>query len=828
MILLVFILAFFVSGIFTLLTLQVRKPGDRFIILLIYYLLLCLAIGIVISVLLGVAWHPYLQMAAFVYITVYWMRQIWVSSFWGKLLNETWLILHLFIGGYLYAATQIPYENKPFAPISINAPLPLTVDQYAVREISGLPIVKQLPPSTLAIERLTTKKVTKITQHSEPMSLSWESIAPLMQKDSHIHRVMYQLKKEQESTLSALLANLNDISANSTQMRRHALNAEQILDLLQEQAISNAHYQTLLETWRLLDDDEHAFKIIQTEARFQALLGLLEDDKVDESYKVEFIDYMSQQFSGDVRLIKPLIHLYDQLDEAYPRQKRLNHVFMALYIAKREALINAFKAMGEPIVKPLMDYRNKTVSHITYSQARLDLFLQHDFGVKLRPLYGVSNPLSLRDFLNRQKYPPLHKLTGASFEQDHIRRSLLALAEENSLPEREGPVMGLNIDKYNEIMSQIVGQSSELIYSDKLDYWLIHPDPVIRANLAWCLASIKSPSSVPLIFDLMKDQHPDVRRFAAIAVGNFTIVDAQGANDQKFIEIIRMLQNYRSNSDSFARGWAVLALSGVGDKQKALYVIDLLLNDGTDSDSIVGTAASAWRSEEEQAVMQSWVETLKRTPEDLWVKTQALTALIAIDSIEAESPESLAILLHYLRHTYAVTDDKPTLWRYIAPHFTLPQEAENAEDAVFFLADKYRHSSPATGKQDLKALRMGLWQAFQNHQSGDFFQILSFLRQLDVSEYQAYLIQNEEQIRLMRILEYFHATYWFWLICWPISLLCVLVINYSLLPMLSFSLPAHKTRYRPNQRANPAADGRNKTVPPASAIVPIKLTLTDE
>ena len=67
MILLVFILAFFASGIFTLLTLQVRKPGDRFIILLIYYLLLCLAIGIVISVLLGVAWHPYLQIAAFVF-----------------------------------------------------------------------------------------------------------------------------------------------------------------------------------------------------------------------------------------------------------------------------------------------------------------------------------------------------------------------------------------------------------------------------------------------------------------------------------------------------------------------------------------------------------------------------------------------------------------------------------------------------------------------------------------------------------------------------------------------------------------------------------------
>jgi catalase (peroxidase I) len=59
-----------------------------------------------------------------------------------------------------------------------------------------------------------------------------------------------------------------------------------------------------------------------------------------------------------------------------------------------------------------------------------------------------------------------------------------------------------------------------------------------------------------------------VRRLAAIAVGNFKILDAQGSNDPKFTEIVRMLQNYRSNSDAFARAWAVLALVGVGDRQK--------------------------------------------------------------------------------------------------------------------------------------------------------------------------------------------------------------------------------------------------------------------
>ena len=824
MIVLVFIVAFFVSAIFTIVTLQVRKPGDRFIVLLLYYLLLCLTAGIIVSQLLGVAWHPYWQIAAFVFIAVYWMRQIWVSSFWGKLWNQTWLIVHLFIGGYMYATTQIPYTDKPFAPISLNAPLPLTSNQYNSRQISGLPMVKHPAATTIENREIETKNSPTPAKQNEAIILSWENIEPLMQKDSHIRSVMYQLKEEQESALSAELSNLNETSANSTQMRRHALNSEQIQDLLQEQAISNTHYQTMVETWRLLDEDEQAFKKRQTEARFHALLGLLEDNKVDESYKVDFIQFMSGHFSGDVRLIKPMLHLYEQLDDEYPRQKRLNQSFMDLYIAKREALINAFKAMGKPALQPLMDYRSKTVSHVSYSQARLDLFLQKYFGAKIRPLYGIIKPQTIPDFLNRQKYPPLHKLAGASFEEDHIRRSLLELADENRLPESEGAVMGLNTAQYNEIMAQLSGKSSELIYSIKLDYWLIHPDPAIRANVAWRLATIKSPYSLPLLFDLMKDQHPEVRRFAAIGVGNFQILDSQGANDQKFIEIIRMLQNYRSNSDGFARGWAVLALPGTGDKQKALYAIDLLLNDGDDSNSIVGTAATAWRSEEEQAVMQSWIETLKKTPEDLWVKTQALNALIAIDSFESESPESLGILLHYLHHAYAVHSDSPTLWRYIAPHFTLPQEAENAEDIVFFLAKKQRNINPGADKQDLKALRMGLWQAYQNHHSGDFFQILNFLRHFDTTEYRDYLTQNDEQIRLMRILEYTQATYWFWMVCWPISLLCVLIINYSLLPLLSYSLPAHKTRYRPNQRANPAADNRSKTLPPASAIVPIKIT----
>lgn len=817
--LLAIFIAFAGSVLLTVLTLRLRKPGERLIILLIYYTLLFLSGLLIASQLLGVDWHPTIQIGAFMFVTVFWMRQIWVSSFWGKLLHQTLLMVHLFIGGYLYSITQMPYGDRPFTQISMNGPLPLASGDYPARQISGLPHSDTVQPAAAETPAAPIITMTQSAARSAAPSLSWESIETLMQKDSHIRAVMHQLQEEQDRELSEQLANLNAVSVASTQVRRHALSTAQIDDLLQEQAISTARYHTMVETWRLLDSDEQAFRERQAETRFHALLGLLEDDKVDETYKVDFINFMARNFARDVRLIKPLIHLYDRLDEDYPRQKRINQVFQKLYVARREALISAFKAIGRPALQPLLDYRGKTVSHVTYSQTRLDLFLRQHFGVAFRPLYGVVAAQTTPDFLNREKYPPLQKLQGASFEQDNIRRSLLKLEQENALPADDGPVMDLDQNTYREIVDLLPADSKELAYVPQIDSWLIHPDPAVRANLAWRLAVIKSPYTLPLVFDLMQDPHPDVRRYAALAVGNFQIIDAQGANDQKFIEIMRMLQNYRSNSDSFARGWAVLALTGVGDKQKALYAIDLLLNDGEDSHSVVGKAATAWRSAEEREAVEGWVETLRQTPEDLWVKTQALNALIAIDS-----PESLHVLLHYLHHIYEQHHDRPSLWRYIAPHMTLPQEAENTEDVVLYLAQKSHDNAEQNDTHNLKALRMGLWESYQDYHAGEFFQVLNFLRSFDSAAYQDYLAQNPEQIRIMRIWEYTLATYRLWLVSWPISLLCVLIINYTLLPLLSFSLPAHNTRYLPNQRANPAADGRNKTAPPPSAIVPVKVS----
>lgn len=721
------------------------------------------------------------------------------------------------MGGYLYSATQIPYNDEVFSAISWNRPKPLSLTEDAQHKlwILGLPGGEGVSPALrsgwLRPQGAGETPALPATPSSAP--ISWNELQPLMHQDSRVREILQTLKQQQERELSDVLAQLNAASVNGTSMRRHALDKRNIDDLLKENAISQARYHTLLETWNLLDNDEQAFKKRQADERFNALLGLLTDDKVDESHKIEFIDFMVRRFAGDVRLVQPLIHIYADLDAEYPRQKRLNQDFLGLYLAKRDAVLRGLSRIGAQALQPLLDYRRKTISHVTYSQAKLDDFLQTRFNVSVRPLYGVAEARSIPDFLNRDKYPPLQKSAGASFEQEYIRRGLLKLASENAPPQAGTALMGLSGAHYEEIRS-LLRQG----YSDGLDYLLIDPNPVVRANLAWQLAEWKNPYSLPLIFELMRDQNPEVRRLAAIAVGNFALLDTQGSNDPKFTEIVRMLQNYRSDSDAFGRAYAVIALAGVADKQKALYLIDLILNDGDSGWSMLGDAAPAWQDDAEKAAVQSLIATLQHTPEELSVKTQALNALIAIDT-----PESLSVLLHYLNHVYDVHHSRPSLWRYIVPHMTLPQEAENIEDVVFYMAQTHGKAHPQFHKRHLKALNVFLRSAYEESRSGEFFQLLGFLQAFDGGEYADYLAHTGEQIRIMRAVEYFKATYAFWLAFWPLSLLGLLSINYVIFPLLNLDLaPArHKT---PNRRANPAADAHHIHTAPSSVIVPIKIS----
>lgn len=806
MILISFLVAVIVAIVLLIFGVRSKNAREKMVISLVLYLFLGLAIILLLaeSLVSGVV-----QIAAASFVATFLIFRTLFSSFWQKVFYHAMLILLLVWSGYLYSISQMPYPDKPFAAISNNQPSALSEKDLKPYWLLGLPINTNTSQDQPLLKSVTAVNPRGKINHS---ALDWQVLWGLMEKDSRIRQVLQTLREQQQQNLTAFGNQLNATSVDSTHMRRRALDKSNIDDLLKENAISQARYKTMVETWNLLDRDESAFKQRQAEERFNALLELLADKAVDESHKVELIDFMVKNFAGDIRLLNPLISLYDGLDQEYPRLKRLNNAYLQLYIAKREAILRGFLAMGQPAQQPLQDYRKKVLPTISYSQARLDDFLTHSMGLVVPSLYEVAPAKAVANLLNRKKYPALERFSGASFTQEYVRRSLRKLDAENAAPNAGEILMHLPESQY-QAMSKVLA-SGDLALLDSL---VIDPDPAVRANLAWRLAELKRPASMPIVLELMRDQNPDVRRLAVIAAANFTIKDTQGSSDPKFIEIVRMLQNYRSSSDAFGRAWAVAGLASIGDKQKALYTLDLILNDGAASQSVVGDAVASW-SEEEKQVIQSLLATLNQTPEELQVKTQALNSLLAI-----ESPEVLDVLLHYLNHIYAANHTRPSMWRYLVPHLTLPQEAENVEDVIMYLAQTQGVGHPQFHKRQLKALNVQLHQAYQANNSGEFFQLLNFLAAFDQQEYEDYLDHTSEQIRIMRLVEYYSATLPFWLACWPLTLLFALLVSYLILPALK--VEPVKIGQSGNSRANPAIFANQAKTPPP-AIVPIKIFTT--
>ncbi len=796
---------------------RLTQGKNAALIKIFQWVLLLLSAGVEIAGMAGDRIHAALLVAAYLFILLDLGFRMLAAEFWGKVGFGTLVVAQTVLGGYLYSVSQIPYGDIPFAAVSGNQPSPLNETGAPLEWIAGLPLdngireVSHEVSDAPLVHSVPTAAARNAVLDSR--ALNWEMLETLMQHDARIRDVLIDLRERQARELSDMLAQLNDASVAGTTMHRYAIDRSQVDDLLKDGAISTARHKTFLETWRLLDKDEQAFRSRQTEALFHALLELMVDEQVDETHRVELIDFMVQHYAHDVRLVRPLITLYDTLDEEYPRQKRLNHEFLELYLQKRTAILRGFEALGRPALQALLDYRRKTVSTIRYSQNELDRFLARHFRVRIQPLYGVAAPRSIPQFLNREKYPVLRKWLGASYEQDYLRRNLIRISRDNWIPNPGENVMGLPRPDYQNIVQAFRKNAAAAI-----DRFIIHPDPVYRANVAWYLAERKDPYTVPLVLELMQDTHPEVRRMAAIAAGNFRLLDMQGANDPKFAAIVEMLQNYRTNADAFARTYALAALTTVADRQKALYVLDLLLNDGTTAHSILGEAAPDWRNDAEKNAVASLAATLSRTPEEIYVKTQALKALLAVNS-----PDSLGILLHYLEHIYDTQHRHPGLLRYLIPHWTLPQEAENVEDVIYYLAHRYQEH-PDILQQPLKTLRAFLASAYSEHRSAEFFQYLSFLKAFDPLEYEAYLEETAEHIIPMRIKEYFASTYGFWLVIWPLFLIGVLILQYGFGFYPGFINAARKNRTASNRQANPAADMRNHRQAPAAAIVPVKMS----
>ena len=571
---------------------------------------------------------------------------------------------------FYWLLIQLPYATASFRSSWWQHPRPLDASAYASEWVSGFPLQSATQAAPLATHAAAIK-----VGHPKS-SLEWESLAAIMQKDSRIRSVLVSLQQKQDTDLAQMLASMNETSVTSTRMRRNALRPEQVDALLHDSAISSSYHATLTETWQLLDSTERAFRDRQVNERLQVLLELLADPAVDETHRIELIHWLLHHLPGDIRLLRPFISLYDQLDSDYPLQKRLNRPFLELYLQKRAALLEGFRSLGASAIQPLLDDRHQHISTLTYSQARLDQFLRDEAGVVVHALYIPSEPAGIPGFLNRQKYDAVTFLRGPSLHEDSLRKSLLQMDAENQPPVAGDGIMHIDPARWQTISATVFAG-----LPDQIDRWMTDADPAVRGALVWALASRRDPHVVPLLLELVHDVHPEVRRLAAMVLGGFRIRDTQAANDPKFVDMVRLLQNYRANSDSYSRCWAVLGLISTADVHKTLYVLDLILNDGAPAEASLGLSSPVWRSEEEKQAVTGLQALLQQTPEEMLVKNAALKALMAL-----HSPESLGILLYAMHHSYLKAGYDPGLWHILLPHHSPPQLAENTADILLWMS----------------------------------------------------------------------------------------------------------------------------------------------
>lgn len=245
MTLLIIVLSALISSILGISGLRTEAAQKKFIIKFLYYALLLFSFIILISEFLGLRWHNLIQVSAFVFIFCFILLRISTANFWGKICNHCWLVILSIFGGYLYAANQIPYPERPYSDVSSNQPTPISIDSLEKIAISGLPINTQFKQVWRQQASNLTSPVLPQNKKRSTQSIAWKELQTIMSDDSHIRSVLHNLKEQQKQELSTFLSQLNSKSVNDTRMHRYALDNRKITELYNEKAISYSRYHTI-------------------------------------------------------------------------------------------------------------------------------------------------------------------------------------------------------------------------------------------------------------------------------------------------------------------------------------------------------------------------------------------------------------------------------------------------------------------------------------------------------------------------------------------------------------------------------------------------------
>ncbi len=496
------------------------------------------------------------------------------------------------------------------------------------------------------------------------------------------------------------------------------------------------------EVERISDERQASLASTQGQEKIESLFGLLSDAKVERTHQAWLIGYSAHYYSKDQRIVRPLMEALRKLDTDFPDRDKRNSDIMRLYTERRAAIVGAFRSVGESALQSLLDYRRETSAQFHYSRVAEDLLiaeLSKDApGLAPNPLYKrvVLNPAPA--IFNRHRY---YELPGNTLKRSELQSMEKASADVS----QAGPVLGLSAERFDRDIVQVFEKG----YGREVDDLMNHPDKRIRANVARYLGLSGDPHYMPFILWFLKDSEPEVRLEAARTLGKFKTTQNANSADPKLLAIVEALSNHKNDSDRLVRGQLVLALSTLGDTQKAIWFLGLILNHDKHSDPRTQNIAAVLPDATERKAAEELRRSLESREEHPHVRLQALKAISQLNAPEAfDAAAAYLVELH---------EEKEIWWHVL---FDRSPEAENAEALLRYLVEHNKEN--ALIKQ---VLMDRLRKSYEGKRPGDYLMFLSiFKRAVDAETFNKYVHDHRWNIHILSAHLYWTHTWNIWLI----------------------------------------------------------------
>ncbi len=676
------------------------------------------------------------------------------------------LTLVLLATALFYHFKQV-FSDKPYADLSLNPTI-----SRETQDVGGNISADPFGPTWAMWERGSAAATDK-----EEAMIKGSELRGDPQIDKVIRALQTRQKHEWEIFESGLAVRFHDLTGT---YRGDPRFIKPKLGLV----VTKSEVENYQRAEKFEDDSRKTKKETMNQEIMVELFGLINDPKVERKYQIKLIHFLAHHYRHDARLVTPLITALERLDQDYPRAQRQNHPVLELYLERREAIFVALRLLGEPARQPLIDYHKTHYAALGYTQPSLDYFLLQSYGYQASVLYEPVSPKDIAWNINRKRYLYEHP--------------------DNTLKRTE-------IDEIRSMHNQSSGANAETLraavrtgYSAQIDRLVVSSDEQTRANVARALGETGNPHYMPLLLDLMEDANPRVRREAAQAAANFRVINSANARDPKLVRLVRVLANQTSDADVFPRAQAVSALTTLGNDQKALYLLDLILNEGHSSGTRAESLTAIWPDTEERVAVEELRHALLSSKESAAIRLSALEGVLTLNS-----PGAFDIVVQYLKRL----DHDAELSQMILPYSDRGPETEAAEEALRILAGA--HTGDVFIKQTL--LRE-LNDAYVHGESGRYlYTLLPILKTVDEPAYSKYVAENDPAIHIMAVHEFAHS--------WVIRVLGASIFGVLLLSRLAYQFKGEtkkpsKSGQSDSGKSRKSADAKKSVEPRAATPAP--------